>query len=107
MSIYALVAIFSPADTTASKKFVKIPEVISNPKNNLCRENLKTNMEKEKNTAINHVDYKDITRLRSFTNPHARILSRKRTELKASAQRDLARAIKRARFMALLPYVSH
>lgn len=56
---------------------------------------------------INHIDYKDITKLRSQTNPHARILSRKRTGFKASAQRDLAKAIKRARFMALLPYVSH
>lgn len=64
-------------------------------------------MDKEKKDTINHVDYKDITRLRAQINPHARILSRKRTGLKASDQRDLARAIKRARFMALLPYVSH
>ncbi len=63
-------------------------------------------METEKKT-INHIDYKDITRLRSNTNPHARILSRKRTGLKASAQRDIAKAIKRARFMALIPYVAH
>ncbi|OGG41539.1 30S ribosomal protein S18 [Candidatus Kaiserbacteria bacterium RIFCSPHIGHO2_01_FULL_46_22] len=64
-------------------------------------------MEKEKKDTLNHIDYKDITSLRAQINPHARILSRKRTGLKASAQRDLARAIKRARFMALLPYVSH
>lgn len=66
-------------------------------------------MDKENNEKkpINHIDYKDITKLRSQTNPHARILSRKRTGFKASAQRDLAKAIKRARFMALLPYVSH
>lgn len=64
-------------------------------------------METDKKNNVNHIDYKDIIRLRSQTNPHARILSRKRTGLKASAQRDLARAIKRARFMALLPYVSH
>lgn len=64
-------------------------------------------METEKKETTNHIDYKDITRLRAQTNPHARILSRKRTGLKASDQRDLARAIKRARFMALLPYVSH
>jgi len=64
-------------------------------------------METEKKTNTNHIDYKDITRLRSQTNPHARILSRKRTGLKASAQRDLAKAIKRARFMALIPYIAH
>lgn len=64
-------------------------------------------MESEKKQTVNHIDYKDITRLRTQTNPHARILSRKRTGLKASAQRDMARAIKRARFMALIPYVAH
>lgn len=64
-------------------------------------------METEQKTTVNHIDYKDITRLRANTNPHARILSRKRTNLKASVQRDLAKAIKRARFMALLPYVAH
>lgn len=64
-------------------------------------------MEKEKKDNLNHIDYKDITSLRAQINPHARILSRKRTGLKASAQRDLAKAIKRARFMALLPYVAH
>lgn len=64
-------------------------------------------METEKKQTLNHIDYKDITKLRAQTNPHARILSRKRTGFKASAQRDMAKAIKRARFMALLPYVSH
>ena len=64
-------------------------------------------MEKEKKNTLNHIDYKDITSLRAQINPHARILSRKRTGFKASAQRDLARAIKRARFLALLPFVSH
>lgn len=65
-------------------------------------------MEKEeKKQTVNHIDYKNIFALRSNTNPHARILSRKRTGLKASAQRDMARAIKRARFMALIPYVAH
>lgn len=64
----------------------------------------KENKEKQ---IVDHIDYKDITALRAQTNPHARILSRKRTGFKASAQRDLAKAIKRARFMALLPYVAH
>lgn len=62
--------------------------------------------DKQKKQPITHIDYKDITRLKNHVNPHARIMSRKRTGLKASMQRDLARAIKRARFMALMPYVS-
>jgi small subunit ribosomal protein S18 len=40
-------------------------------------------------------------------NPHARILNRRKTGLTAKNQRALANAIKRARFMGLLPYVAH
>lgn len=54
-----------------------------------------------------HIDYKNIARLKANTNPHARIFSRRRTHLSAKGQRDLAKAIKRARFMALIPFVSH
>ncbi len=54
----------------------------------------------------NHVDYKDIMRLKANINPHARMYNRRRTGMTAKAQRNFARAIKRARFMALVPYVS-
>ncbi len=54
-----------------------------------------------------HIDYKNIDRLKALTNPHARMMSRKRTGLSAKGQRDFARAIKRARFMALMPFVTH
>lgn len=52
------------------------------------------------------VDYKDIAYLRQFTNPHAKLLSKKRTGIPANKQREIAQAIKRARYMALLPYVA-
>jgi len=52
------------------------------------------------------VDYKDIPYLRLFTNPHAKMLSKKRTGLNASLQRKVAMAIKRARYMGLLPYLA-
>jgi len=51
------------------------------------------------------VDYKDIAYLKQFTNPHAKMLSRRRTGMQAGKQREITLAIKRARFMALLPYV--
>lgn len=51
------------------------------------------------------VDYKDIEYLRQFTNPYAKMLSKKRTGMPAAKQREIALAIKRARFMALLPYL--
>lgn len=60
-----------------------------------------------KKAPVEHIDYKDITRLGALVNPHARILNRRRTGFSAKAQRDLSRAIKRARFMALMPYIQH
>lgn len=54
---------------------------------------------------IRHVDYKDVDLLKMFLNPHGRILSRRRTQLTAKQQRSVESAIKRARFMGLLPYV--
>ncbi len=54
---------------------------------------------------IKHIDYKDVELLKRFLNPHGRILPRKRTLLTATHQRSLATAIKRARFMGLLPYI--
>lgn len=52
------------------------------------------------------VDYKDIGYLRQFTNAHAKMLAKKRTGIPANKQRDIMQAVKRARYMALLPYVS-
>ena len=55
---------------------------------------------------ITHIDYKDVELLKKFLNPHARMLSRKKTGVSAKNQRKLANAVKRARFMALLPFVA-
>jgi small subunit ribosomal protein S18 len=55
---------------------------------------------------IQHIDYKDTEILKKFLNPHARMMSRKKTGITAKNQRKLSLAIKRARLMALLPYVA-
>jgi small subunit ribosomal protein S18 len=55
---------------------------------------------------IDSIDYKDINHLKKFTNPHGRIFSRKRTGLSAKHQRKVEEAIKRARFMGLLPFIA-
>ncbi len=60
-----------------------------------------------KKAALEHIDYKDITSLGAYVNPHARMFSRRRSGFSAKAQRDFSRAIKRARFMALMPYIQH
>jgi len=56
---------------------------------------------------IVHIDYKDTELLKRFINPHGRMISRKRTGITAKFQRQLSTAIKRARFMGLLPYVAN
>jgi small subunit ribosomal protein S18 len=54
---------------------------------------------------IQHVDYKDVDLLKQFVNPHGRVMGRTRTNLTAKQQRQVEAAVKRARFMGLLPYV--
>ena len=55
---------------------------------------------------VKQIDYKDTEILKKFLNPHARMIAGKRTGVCAKHQRQLAGAIKRARFMALLPFVA-
>ena len=52
------------------------------------------------------IDYRNVDLLKKFLTPHARMMGRARTGLSAKKQRELANAIKRARTMALLPYVT-
>ena len=50
------------------------------------------------------VDYKDVDRLRIFINERGKIDARRKLATCALAQRAIGRAVKRARFMGLLPY---
>jgi small subunit ribosomal protein S18 len=54
---------------------------------------------------IKYIDYKDIEILKRFLNPNGKIVSHRRTGVTAKNQRALAQAVKRARFMGLLPFV--
>jgi small subunit ribosomal protein S18 len=55
---------------------------------------------------ITKIDYKDIDLLKKFISERGKILPRRVTGTHAKYQRKLTIAIKRARMMALLPYVS-
>lgn len=55
---------------------------------------------------IEHIDYKDAPRLRRYLSERGKILPRRITGTCAKHQRQLSTAIKRARVIALLPYVS-
>lgn len=52
-----------------------------------------------------YVDYKDLELLKKLVNRHGRIVGRRKTGCTAASQHAVSQAIKRARFMALLPYV--
>mgnify|MGYP000265305555 CR=1 FL=1 len=54
---------------------------------------------------IKHIDYKDVELLKNFLKTHGRITQRMNTGASAGEQRKLTVAIKRARFMGLLPYI--
>jgi small subunit ribosomal protein S18 len=53
---------------------------------------------------LNYIDYKNIRLIRRYLSRYMRIEPRRRTGLTAKQQRDLAKALKRARYMALLPF---
>ena len=57
----------------------------------------------EKSTGI---DYKDVAKLRKFISESGKIAPRRATGVCAKHQRELAVAIKRARAMALIPYIA-
>ena len=58
-------------------------------------------VEKDKN-----IDYKDLSTLKKFTSDVGKIIGRRKTGLCAKHQRKVTSAIKRARYMALLPYIA-
>ncbi len=52
-----------------------------------------------------YVDYKDLELLKRLTNRQGKIIGRRKTGCSAVSQHAVTKAIKRARFMALMPYV--
>ena len=53
---------------------------------------------------IKEVDYKDVELLKDFVNDSSKIIPARITGTKSRYQRQLSTAVKRARFLALLPY---
>lgn len=56
---------------------------------------------------ISEIDYKDTNTIQKFVSNYKKILPRKRMGTCAKHQRQLSMAVKRARFMALLPYTNN
>ena len=59
-----------------------------------------------KKAGINYIDYKDPEYLKRFLNEQGKILPRRITGNSLKFQRRVAQAVKRARHLALLPYVT-
>lgn len=56
---------------------------------------------------VKEIDYKDLNTLRQYVTENGKIVPSRITGTKARYQRQLATAIKRARFLALLPYTDN
>jgi small subunit ribosomal protein S18 len=54
---------------------------------------------------VKEIDYKDISKLSRFTTERGKIITRRVSGACAKHQRMLAEAVKRARFIALIPYI--
>ena len=59
-----------------------------------------------KSIRVGVIDYKDVSTLRKFVSERGKIVPRRITAVTAGEQRQLAQAVKRARELALLPYVT-
>ena len=60
-----------------------------------------------KTEGITQIDYKDVSLLRKYIGIDGKIISNRATGASALMQRKLALAIKRARYLALIPYTDH
>jgi small subunit ribosomal protein S18 len=59
-----------------------------------------------KSAGVEYIDYKDTETLKRYINEQGKIMPRRVTGISAKFQRQLTAAIKRARHMALLPFVA-
>lgn len=55
---------------------------------------------------IKHVDYKDVSVLKQFLDASGRIMNKRKTKLSSKNQKKVTLAVKRARLMALLPFIA-
>ena len=55
---------------------------------------------------VDHIDYKDVAKLKRYVSERAKIIPRRVTGTCARHQRELTQAIKRARHVAFLPYIN-
>lgn len=84
------------ADNTSEIRYLN-PPTVEVKKKKYCR---------FKKSGIKYIDYKDPDFLLKFINEQGKLLPRRLTGTSVKYQRKVARAVKRARHIALLPYVA-
>lgn len=77
-----------------------------NTRNNSTRNGGMKTTKKVKRVINSYIDYKDSKQLQKFLTDQGKIIPRRITGLSAKQHRELVTAIKRARHLAILPYVS-
>lgn len=85
---------FKPKSKNKKPKKRKVVRFRERSKCRFCREK------------ITHIDYKDVQTLQKLTTTRGKMLSRKRSGNCAKHQREAKRALKRARFLSLMPFVA-
>ncbi len=78
----------------------------NNNSNNRRPNKKRTNTKKQKRVITDYIDYKDGKKLIKYISDQGKIIPRRITGLTAKQHRELVRAIKRARQVAILPFVS-
>lgn len=86
----------SPSNAAGSIRFLNPPAVEVNKKK-YCR---------FKKMGIKYIDYKDATFLTKFVNEQGKLLPRRLTGTSLKFQRKVGQAVKRARHLSLMPYVT-
>lgn len=85
------------ADQKSEIRYLTAPSIDTKKKKKYCR---------FKKSGIKYIDYKDPEFLKKFLNEQGKILPRRITGTSLKYQRRVAQAVKRARQIALLPYVT-
>jgi len=85
---------YESSDDSSKRKGRRRKKIIQNLTCPLCESGVKS------------ISYKDVYQLKKFTSVRGKIISTEKSGVCHKHQKQLKRAIKRARFMALLPYVS-
>ncbi len=73
---------------------------------NSRRKKTAVNTKKTRRVITEYIDYKDAKQLQKFVNDQGKIIPKRVTGLSAKQHRELVRAIKRARQIAIMPFVS-